>query len=158
MRPEIPAPTLLFLQLARLLASLHCFHWLLALLFSSEVFMAIRRSRASLPSDPNFLLQLIDDIPEESGSSDEQFDGYLGPDEGPVTFPSGHSVNYDSGTTLACSRSLDSLTELEREQTESPLPCTSPSPSLMDGQHASGSPLTSSPSHSTSHAQDACQV
>ena len=121
--------------------------------------MATRRSRTSLPSDPNFLLELIDDIPEESGSSDEELDGYLGPDEGPVTFARGHSVeDYDSGTTLARSRSLDSLTELEREQTESPLPCTSPSPSPMDDQHASGSPLTSSPSHSTSHAQDACQV
>ena len=61
--------------------------------------MATRRSRASLPFDPNFL---IDDIPEESGSSDEEFDGYLGPDDGPVTLASGHSVeDYDSGTTLA---------------------------------------------------------
>ena len=86
--------------------------------------MATRRSRASLP---NFLLELIDDIPEESGSSDEEFDVYLGPDDGPVTFASGHSVeDYDSGTTLARSRSLNSLTELEREQTESPLHTPAP--------------------------------
>ena len=96
--------------------------------------MANRRSRSSLPFDPNFLLELIDDIPEEPGSSDEEFDGCLGPDDGPVTFASNHSVeDYDSGTTLARSRSLDSLTELEREHRVT----ARPSPSTMAGQHAS---------------------
>ena len=150
---------LLLLQLVWLLASLLCFHWLLALLFALVVFVATGRSCASLPSDPNFLLELINNIPEELGSSDKEFDGYLGPDNCPVTFASGHSLeDYDSGTALACSRSFDSLTELEREQTESLYLCTNPSPFPTDSQHASSFPLVSSPSHSTSHAQDTCQV
>ena len=115
--------------------------------------MATRRSRASLPSDPDFLLDYIDEIAEESGS-DEEFDGYLGPDDGPVTYLSGHHLDFqdNSTTPLTRSRSLDSLAELEREQplhTESPLPYTSPSPSPMDGEHASGSPLAASPTHSS---------
>ena len=115
--------------------------------------MAARRSSASLPSDLHFLLELIVDIPEESGSSEEEFDGYLGPNDGPVTYA--HPEDYDCGTTFARSQSLDSLTE---EQTKSPLPCMSPSLSPMDGQLASGSPRAASPSHSFSHAQDACLV
>ena len=36
-----------------------------------------------LPSDPEFLLEFIDHLPEDA-DSDEEFDGYLGPDDGPV--------------------------------------------------------------------------
>ena len=115
--------------------------------------MVTRRPRASLRSDPDFLLEYIDELPDESGS-DEEFDGYLGPDDGPIATHSG--LNYDRySPSLHRSRSLDSLTEAERETgcpsspTESPLPAMSPSPSPMQGQHASGSPLSmGSPTHS----------
>ena len=39
----------------------------------------------TLSSDPNFLLSLISEIGDESESEDE-FDGWLGPDDGPVAF------------------------------------------------------------------------
>ena len=125
--------------------------------------MATRRSHASLPSDPDFLLHYFDAIAEESGS-DEEFDGYLGPEDGPVTYLSGHHPDDCDccSTPLARSRSLDSLAELEREQPlqiESPLPRTSPSLSPMDGEHASGSPLAASPTHSpTDDLATTCQV
>ena len=40
-------------------------------------------SRAALPSDPDFLLDLMHDLPDES-ESDDDFDGYLEPEDGPV--------------------------------------------------------------------------
>ena len=122
--------------------------------------MATRSSHASLPSDPDFLLHSFDEVAEESGS-DEEFDGYLGPEDGPVAYLSGHHPDdHDYSTApLVRSRSLDSLTELEHEQPESPLPRMSPSLSPMDGEHASGSPLTTSPTHSSTDAPESdCQV
>ena len=40
-------------------------------------------SRWALPSDPEYLLDLISDLPDESDSSDD-FEGYLDPEDGPV--------------------------------------------------------------------------
>ena len=40
---------------------------------------------ALLPSDPEFLLEFIDHLPADA-DSDEEFDDYLGPDDGPVAF------------------------------------------------------------------------
>ena len=37
-----------------------------------------------LPSNPEFLLEYMRDLPDE-GESDDDFDGYLDTDEGPVT-------------------------------------------------------------------------
>ena len=122
--------------------------------------MAIRRFHVILPSDPDFLLHYIDEIAEESGS-DEEFDGYLGPEDSPVTYLSSHNLDFqDNGNTpLTRSRSIDSLAELQHEQplhTESPLPYVSLSPSPMYGEHASGSPLAASPTHS--YTDSVCQV
>ena len=39
---------------------------------------------AKLPSDPDMLLEYLHDLRDES-DSDEDFDGCLGPVEGPVT-------------------------------------------------------------------------
>ena len=40
-------------------------------------------SRRTLSSDPEFLLEFMHDLPDES-DSDDDFDGYLEPDDGPV--------------------------------------------------------------------------
>ena len=122
--------------------------------------MAIRRFHVILPSDPDFLLHYIDEIAEESGS-DEELDGYLGPEDSPVTYLSSHNLDFqDNGNTpLTRSCLIDSLAELQHEQplhTESPLPYASPSPSPMYGKHASGSPLAASPTHSSTDS--VCQV
>ena len=49
-------------------------------------------SRARLSSDPEYLLEYMHDLPDES-DSDEDFDGYLDPDDGPVIqLPAGLSL------------------------------------------------------------------
>ena len=45
-------------------------------------------SCTTLSSDPEHLLKFMHDLPDESDSEDD-FDGYLGPDEGPIAY---HSV------------------------------------------------------------------
>ena len=42
---------------------------------------------AKLPSDPDVLLEYLHDLPDES-DSDEDFDGYLDAEEGPVVYRS----------------------------------------------------------------------
>ena len=126
---------------------------LLASSLSFEEPMAARRTRSSLPSDPDFLLDYIDGLPDES-DSDDDFEGYLDEDDGPVAYRSGHCPDFTPPLTR--SRSLDSLGEAERQRetvTESPIPGGSPSlspmqqqhpsPSLspMQGHHDNGSPL-----------------
>lgn len=100
-------------------------------------------SRRALPSDPEYLLDLISDLPDES-DSDDDFEGYLDPEDGPVAYRSaaelleGHSPR---------SQSLEDLTE-------SPLAGRSPSHSPMQGLDASGSPLAaSSPTQSCASAE-----
>ena len=99
-------------------------------------------SHAALPSDPEFLLNLMHDLPDESDSDDE-FNGYLEPEDRPVVFRSAAELD-DEAYSLR-SQSLQDLTELDEAskilQTESPLLGLTPSLSPMQGQHASGSPL-----------------
>ena len=88
---------------------------------------------ARLPSDPDLLLEYLHDIPDES-DSDDDFDGYLDAEEGPVAYRS--MAEFEEESALASRRSL-SLDDLS----ESPLSEMSPSHSPMQGEHASGSPL-----------------
>ena len=67
-------------------------------------------SRAALPSDPEFLIDFMHDLPVDSDSDDE-FDGYLEPEDGPVVFRSAAELD-DEAYTLR-SQSLQDLTELE---------------------------------------------
>ena len=117
--------------------------------------MSTHTSRTSLSSDPEYLLRCIDDMPDEL-ESDDEFDGYLAPDDGPVAVRSGHDI-----PSLRRSRSLDSLLDAESEGEavcETPLPGTSPSLSPMQGQHASGSPLSTSPTHAHESTTTSNQV
>ena len=98
-------------------------------------------SRAFLPSDPQYLLEYMHDLPDECDSdSDDEFDGYLDPDDGPA-------IQLSAGLSRSCS--LQDLQELEDDDVESPIPELSPSHSPMQGELASGSPLPSS-SHTSS--------
>ena len=40
--------------------------------------------RDTLPSDTSFLLEYLEQLPYESDSDGDKFEGYLGPDDGPV--------------------------------------------------------------------------
>ena len=108
---------------------------------------------ARLSSKPEFLLEYLHDIPDES-DSDEDFDGYLDTDEGPVAYCS--VAEFEEESALAPRRllSLDDLSE--------PLLLElSPSHSPMHGDHASGSPLAgNSPSqlHTASSSTPTSQV
>ena len=108
--------------------------------------MASRGGRG-LPSDPEFLLELMQELPDESESEDE-FDGYLDPEDGPIMLRrSDRDEQLDSPLTRA--RSLDGLNEargLLDQDVESPLLGSSPSLSPM--QVAGGSP-THSPMQQT---------
>ena len=101
-------------------------------------------SRSKLLSDPEFLLEYMHDIPDES-DSDDDFDGYLDPEEGPVAYRSIAEVEEETSHSLRRSLSLDNLSE-------SPLAGLSPSHSPMQGEYVNGSPLASvspTPSHAT---------
>ena len=82
-------------------------------------------------------------MPSES-DSDDDFEGYLGPEDGPVAYRTAADIamveREDACTPIRRSRSVDSLTAEESALPESPL---SPSQSPMQGQHSSGSPLAS---------------
>ena len=95
-------------------------------------------TRSTLPSDPEYLLDILDDLPDESDSDDE-FDGYLEPDEGPVAYRS--PADIEEGGRSPRARSLEDLRELGHGLSESPLEELSPSHSPMQGLDASGSPL-----------------
>ena len=105
-------------------------------------------SRGTLPSDPEILLDIMHDLPDES-DSDDDFDGYLEPEDGPIAYRNPSEL--EEVETTRRSQSLQDLSELEQRQelqSESPLSGLSHSPSLMEGQHASGSPLAGgSPTH-----------
>lgn len=74
---------------------------------------------ARLPSNPEFLLEYLHDIPDES-DSDENFDGYLDADEGPVAYRSVAEFEEECScsTTLVVSRRPQRATSLGAE----PLP------------------------------------
>ena len=45
--------------------------------------MAANKQRANLTSDHEVLLEIMQELPDDSGSEDE-FDGYLDEDDGPI--------------------------------------------------------------------------
>lgn len=95
-----------------------------------------------LTSDPEALFQLMQDLPDKSGSEDE-FDGYLEPEDRPVAYC---RADFECKDVSLRKHSL-SLEDLS----ESPLGPCSPSLSPMQVQNAGGSPLPfGSPSHSLS--------
>ena len=95
----------------------------------------------------NTCLDLLNDLPDESDSDDE-FDGYLEPEDGPVAYRSAAELQASPR-----SRSLEDLRELEHGFTESPLRGLSPSLSPMQGPDASGSRLAGgSPTQSCTSA------
>ena len=81
----------------------------------------------------------MEELPNESGSDDE-FDGYLGPEDGPCVFQ-GDCVVDDSASGQV-SRLADTTGEPTAHM-ESPLVTLSPSPAPMEGHYSSGSPLSS---------------
>ena len=78
----------------------------------SPVFLLVMAARRTLSSDPQFLLDLMHDLPDESGSDDD-FDGFLEPDDGPVAY---RREEFEERGRRSCSRhlshSLESLTEI----------------------------------------------
>ena len=89
--------------------------------------MAANKQRANLPSDPEVLLEIMQELPDDSGSEDE-FDGYLDEDDGPIVLRASDRCSDESCTSaqLPRSRSVASLRETA-VALESPLPCSNPS-------------------------------
>ena len=119
-------------------------------------------ARQCLPSDPDFLLRYIDELPDDA-NSDLEFEGYLDEDEGLVACTS-------QDDELQRSPSLDSV---EAERDESPLVVASatshslppraretmsPSLSHMQGEVASGSPLVLAPQTESTTSATSFQV
>ena len=97
-------------------------------------------SRAKIPSDPAVLLEYMNGLSCDS-KSDDDFDGYLGPEDGPIVCTTVPQVVEREGlcSPVRRSHSADDLTAAEvSELPESPL---TSSVSPMQGQHSSGSPL-----------------
>lgn len=88
-------------------------------------------------SDPEFLLDYLDNLSNEP-ESDDDFEGYLEQDDRPIAYHSGHNY-YELLLSWQRSRSLDNLLDQDELITDFLLPEASPS-SPMQGQHASGSP------------------
>ena len=79
--------------------------------------------RDTLPSDTSFLLEYLEQLPYESDSDGDEFEGYLGPDDGPVIIRAIDYAGYEDQKQSPPyrSRSLDSLIVMSQE-CESPLP------------------------------------
>ena len=115
--------------------------------------MASSRPR-TLSSDPDFLLSLIGDI-EESDSEDE-FEGWLGPDDGPTILQNSVTEDYEESPTplMRRSHSLDSLEmavalpESRQASPSSPMQVDMTSPSLTPMQSPT---LCSTPAPPPSH-------
>ena len=87
-------------------------------------------SRSTLPSDPTFLLEYMDELPNEL-DSDDDFDGYLKPEEGPcIVLTEDARENVELG-----SPSVDDAVEPIDDE-ESPLAGWSPSPVHMQGNYS----------------------
>ena len=71
--------------------------------------------RDTLPSDTSFLLKYLEQHPYESDSDADEFEGYLGPDDGPVIIRAIDYAGYEDQSPPYRSRSLDSLTVMGQE-------------------------------------------
>ena len=94
--------------------------------FHAPISMAYRDT---LPSDPSFLIKYLAQLQYESDRDGDEFEGYLGQDDGPVIIRAIDSSDYEDQEPQSPpyrSRSLDSLTVMDQE-CESPLPSISPS-------------------------------
>ena len=108
-------------------------------------------SRAKISSDPAVLLEYMEVLSCDS-ESDNDFDGYVGPMDGPVACTTVPEVVEWEGLCSSVWRSLstDDLTAAEVSKLTE-LPLTS-SVSPMQGQHSSGSPLSLSSETNSSHS------
>ena len=113
--------------------------------------------RDTLPSDPSFLLDYLEQLPYESDSDGDEFEGYLGPDDGPVIIRNIDSAGYEDlepPPSPCHSHSLDNLT-IAGQECESPLPRSSSlSPMHLGSPAAAYSPTQSptpvaGPTHTT---------
>ena len=112
--------------------------------------LSFMASRAKISSDPAILLEYIEGLSCDS-ESDNDFDGYLGPEDGPVACATVPEVIEREGLCSPVRRSLstDDLTAAEvSELPESPF---TSSVSPMQGQHSSRSPLSPTSETNSSH-------
>jgi hypothetical protein len=93
-------------------------------------------SRTTLPSEPSFLLEYMEELPNES-DSDYDFESYLEPEDGPCALLCDQDGDGTSPGEV-CGSTEQPTTELE-----SPLACLNPSAVPMQGNHSSGPTNTS---------------
>ena len=116
--------------------------------------LSFMASRAKISSDPAVLLEYnnIMEVLSCDSESDDDFDGYVGPEDGPVACATVPEVVEREGLCSSVWRSLstDNLTAAEvSELPESPF---TSSVSPMQGQHSSGSPLSLTSEINSSHS------
>ena len=114
--------------------------------------LSFMASRAKISSDPAVLLEYSMEVLSCDSDSDDDFDGYVGPEDGPVACATVPEVVEREGLcSLVCrSLSTDDLTAAEvSELPESPF---TSSVSPMQGQHSSGSPLFLTNETNSSHS------
>ena len=113
--------------------------------------LSFMASRAKISSDPAVLLEYKEGLSCDSESNDN-FDGYLGPEDGPVVCATVPEVVEREGLCSPVRFSLltDDITTAEvSELPESPF---TNSVSPMQGQHSSGSPLSLTSETNSSHS------
>ena len=116
--------------------------------------LSFMASRAKISSDPAVLLEYnnIMEVLSCDSESNDDFDGYVGPENGPVACATVPEVVEWEGlcSSVWCSLSIDELTAAEvSELPESPF---TSSVSPMQGQHSSGSPLSLTSETNSSHS------
>ena len=115
--------------------------------------LSFMASQAKITSDPAVLLEYnIMEVLSCDSESDDYFDGYVGPEDGPVACAIVPEVVEREGLCLSVWRSLstDDLTAAEVSGLlQSPF---TNSVSPMQGQHSSGSPLSLTSETNSSHS------
>ena len=113
--------------------------------------LSFMASRGKISSDPAVLLEYMEGLSCDS-ESDDDFERYLGPEDGPVACTTVPEVVEREGLCSPVRRPLstDDLTTAEvSELPESPF---TSSVSPMQGQHSSGSPLSLTSETNSSHS------
>ena len=120
---------------------------------SLRFLLSFMASRAKISCDPAVLLEYnIMEVLSCDSETDDDFDGYVGPEDGPVACATVPEVVEREGLCSSVWRSLltDNLTAAEVSELPE-LPFTS-SVSPMQGQHSSGSPLSLTSETNSSHS------
>ena len=113
--------------------------------------LSFMASQAQISSDPAVLLEYMEVLSCDP-ESDNDFDGYLGPEDGPVACATVPEVVEREGLCSSVWRSLSTDDLTAEEVSELPESPFTSSVSPMQGQHSSRSPLLLTSETNSSHS------